>query len=341
VRSKVGENFLVMQPRPTPGRERSNAARWLWLLGLLLIAGALAVALSRAPDRPVASLLARWAPAPSGFIEVKGQRVHLRDVGPRSDVLPIVLLHGTASSLHTWEGWVAALSRSRRVVTFDLPGFGLTGPFAGRYDPHDYRGDTYARFVFDLLDELKIGRAVIGGNSLGGEIAWRAATLAPERFERLILVDAAGYALAPQDVPLGFRLAYVPLIGRISEHLLPRALVASSVHSVYGDPSRISETLVDRYFELTLREGNRRALGLRLQQLEPGAQADRIRSIRMPTLVLWGGRDRLIPLADARRFAAEIPGAQLVVFDDLGHVPHEEDPARTVTPVLAFLETRR
>ena len=328
-----------MQPRPTPGRVPSSRARWLWLLGLLLIASALAVALSRAPDRPVATLVARWAPAPSDFIEVKGQLVHLRDVGPRDDALPIVLLHGTSSSLHTWEGWAAALSRTRRVVTFDLPGFGLTGPFTGRYDPLDYRGDTYARFVLDLLDELKIGRAVIGGNSLGGEIAWRAVTLAPERFERLILVDAAGYALTPQDVPLGFRLAYVPLISRISEHLLPRALVASSVHSVYGDPSRISDALVDRYFELTLREGNRRALGLRLQQLEPGAQADRIRSIRMPTLVLWGGRDRLIPLADARRFAAEIPGARLVVFDDLGHVPHEEDPARTVTPVLAFLET--
>jgi pimeloyl-ACP methyl ester carboxylesterase len=337
----VSENFGVAQPNLNRSGEPSKNARWLRLLGLLLMASALAVALSRAPYRPVATLVARWAPPPSDFIEVKGQLVHVRDEGPRSDAPPLLLLHGTSSSLHTWEGWVATLRRTRRVVSFDLPGFGLTGPFAGRYDPDDYRGDTYARFVLDLMDALKIGRAVIAGNSLGGEVAWRAATLAPARFERLILVDAAGYALAPQDVPLGFRLAYVPLISRVSEHLLPRALVASSVHSVYGDPSRISDALVDRYFELTLREGNRHALGLRLQQLEPGAQAERIRTITMPTLILWGGRDRLIPTADGRRFAAEIRGAQLVVFDELGHVPHEEDPARTLPPVLAFLETTR
>ena len=106
---------------------------WLLrLVGLLLMATALAVALSRAPDRPVESLVARWAPAPSDFIEVQGQLVHLRDEGPRGDPVPIVLLHGTGASLHTWEGWAAALRPSRRVIRFDLPAFGLTGPFAGR-----------------------------------------------------------------------------------------------------------------------------------------------------------------------------------------------------------------
>jgi pimeloyl-ACP methyl ester carboxylesterase len=337
----VGENFDVAQPNLNRGRGSSTNARWLRLLGLLLMLTALAVALSRAPDRPVATLVARWAPPPSDFIEVRGQLVHLRDVGPRTDALPILLLHGTASSLHTWEGWVAVLRKTRRVVTFDLPGSGLTGPFGGQYDPADYRGDTYARFVLDLMDALQIRRAVIGGNSLGGEIAWRAATLAPERFERLILVDAAGYALAPQDVPLGFRLAYLPVVGRISEHLLPRALVASSLHSVYGDPTRISEALVDRYFELALREGNRRALGLRLRQMAPGAQAERIRAVTQPTLILWGARDRLIPPADAQRFAADIRGAKVAMFDTLGHVPQEEDPARSIEPVLEFLEIPR
>jgi pimeloyl-ACP methyl ester carboxylesterase len=309
----------------------------LRLVGLLLIASALAVALSRAPDRPVQSLVARWAPPPSDFLDLKGQLVHWRDEGPRNDPLPILLLHGTASSLHTWEGWVATLRKTRRVITFDLPGFGLTGPAAGTYPADDYRGDTSARFVLDLMDALKLGRVVIGGNSLGGEIAWRAAALAPERFERLILVDAAGYDFTPGRVPLGFLVARVPLLNRIGEHLLPRALVAHSVASVYGDPSRITDTLVDRHFELALREGNRRALGLRMQQLELGAQAERIKTLTLPTLILWGGRDRLIPPDNGRRFAADIRGSRLVVFDTLGHVPHEEDPALTLPPVLEFL----
>jgi pimeloyl-ACP methyl ester carboxylesterase len=309
----------------------------LRLFGVLLMLTAVAVALSRAPDRPVQTLVARWAPPPSEFIDVKGQLVHLRDEGPRGDPAPVVLLHGTGASLHTWQGWATQLRKTRRVISLDLPGFGLTGPFTGSYMADDYRGDTYARFVLDVMDALKIGRAAIAGNSLGGEIAWRIATLSPTRVERLILVSAAGYAFTPDSVPLGFRIAYVPLVNRLAEHLLPRPLVAHSVAQVYGDPSRVDDALVDRYFELTLREGNRRALGLRLQQLEHGAHAERIKSIALPTLILWGGRDRLIPPSNAHRFAADIRGSRLVVFDDLGHVPHEEDPARTLQAVQTFL----
>ena len=71
------------------------------------------------------TLVARWAPPPSDFIEVKGQIVHIRDEGPRDDALPILLIHGTSASLHTWEGWAKALKTQRRVISFDLPGFGL------------------------------------------------------------------------------------------------------------------------------------------------------------------------------------------------------------------------
>ncbi|NWG73897.1 MAG: alpha/beta hydrolase [Rubrivivax sp.] len=309
----------------------------LRVVGLLLILSAIAVALSRAPDRPVETLVARWAPPPSDFLDLDGQLVHLRYVGPRSDPVPVVLIHGTSASLHTWEGWVAALARERRVITFDLPGFGLTGPSASG----DYRGETYARFVLALLDRLQVGRAVVGGNSLGGEVAWRVAVMAPERVERLILVDAAGPAFERQSVPVGWVIASVPVLNRLMEHLLPRSMVAASVASVYGDPTRVGDELVDRYFELTLREGNRRALVQRLRQWRPGEGAERVATIAQPTLIVWGGRDRLIPPAVGRWFDEQIADSTLVVFDDLGHVPHEEDPARTVQPVLDFLAQRR
>lgn len=307
------------------------------LIGLLLILTAVALAVTREPDWPVQTLVARWAPPPSDFVEIKGQLLHLRDEGPRNDPVPIVLVHGTSASLHTWEGWVRALKGQRRIITFDLPGFGLTGPFAGQYTPDDYAGDTYARFVIDLMDALKIDRAVLGGNSLGGEVAWRTATLAPQRVAALVLVDAAGPAFTPLEVPIGFRLARVPLLNRISEWALPRELVEQSVRSVYGRPERVTPELVDRYFQLTLREGNRRALRLRMSGLVMGEGAERIASIVQPTLILWGGQDRLIPPATALQFKQQIAGSQLVVFNDLGHVPQEEDAARTVAPVKTFL----
>jgi pimeloyl-ACP methyl ester carboxylesterase len=307
------------------------------IAGVLLLLTAIALSFSRAPDRPVSTLVANWALPPSDFIEIKGQVVHVRDEGPREDPLPVVLIHGTSASLHTWEGWVKALKGQRRVITFDLPGFGLTGPFTGQYERGNYHGDAYAKFLLDLLDALKIDRAVLGGNSLGGEVAWRTAFLAPQRVAALVLVDAAGPPFVPESMPLGFRMARIPVLNRLSEFALPRALVEQGVKDVYGDPSKVTPTLVDRYFELTLREGNREALRQRMEHLVAGEQAERIATLKLPTLILWGGRDHLIPPAIGRQFQQAIAGSQLVVFDELGHVPQEEDPARSVVPVKAFL----
>lgn len=307
------------------------------LLGVALMFSALAIPLMRAPDRPVQTLVARWAPAPSDFLDLGGQLVHYRDEGPRDDPLPLVLVHGTSASLHTWEGWTRALRGQRRVISLDLPGFGLTGPYTGRYAGRPYGGDEDARFVLDLLDALKLRRFAIGGNSLGGEVAWRVATLAPERVDRLLLVDAAGYAFESESVPLGFLIARTPVVNTLFEHLLPRAVIVASLRNVYGDPARISDALVDRYYELTLRAGNRHALGERAAQRRPGADIERLRALKVPTLILWGGRDRLIPPAVGQRFAADIAGSRLQLFPALGHVPQEEDPAATVGPVREFL----
>jgi pimeloyl-ACP methyl ester carboxylesterase len=303
------------------------------LLAALVLLMALAVAASWQPDRPVAALEARWAGAASTFFDLKGQRIHLRDEGPREDPAPLLLIHGTSASLHTWDGWAAALRGQRRVIRFDLPGFGLTGPSVAS----DYSGTSYAQFTIDLADAMGLRRFVVGGNSLGGEVAWRTALLAPQRVAQLILVDAAGYPFTPESVPLGFRIARSPVAAWLSQWALPRSLVASSVRNVYGDPSKVSAELVDRYFELTLREGNRRALAQRMKQLDLGAGAAHIRDVKVPTLILWGGRDRLIPPDNARRFAADIAGSESVVFDSLGHVPHEEDPVASVAPVRRFL----
>ncbi|MCP5282301.1 MAG: alpha/beta hydrolase [Rhodoferax sp.] len=305
----------------------------LILAGLLFffVAGIVAV---WAPDRPLPELQARWAQPPSQFVAIDGLQVHLRDEGPRDDPAPIVLLHGTADSLHTWDGWAARLRGQRRVIRFDLPGFGLTGPHAA----DDYSIEAYVRFVAAVLAQLRLEHVVLGGNSLGGEIAWQTALALPQKVQQLILVDAAGYPAAPREVPLAFRLAGTPAALPLLERLLPRGLVLASLRSVYGDPSRVTPELVDRYYDMALRAGNRRALVQRLQAMAGGVDASaRIASLTLPTLVLWGAQDRLIPVAAAQRFSHDIAGATRVVFDGLGHLPQQEDPERTVSEVRRFL----
>jgi pimeloyl-ACP methyl ester carboxylesterase len=259
--------------------------------------------------------------------------VHLRDEGPADDPLPIILIHGTSASLHTWQGWAQALRARHRVISFDLPGFGLTGPSPGG----DYSMEANVRFMRSLLDLLGIERCVLAGNSLGGNIAWETAYAMPDRIEKLVLVDAGGYPLVSTSIPIGFRLARIPVLNRLTQSTLPRGLVESSLRSVYGDPAKVTPELVDLYFDMTLRQGNRQALVQRFGQAEPGGHASRIATLKLPTLILWGGRDRLIPPDNAEHFHRDIAGSRLIVFDDLGHVPHEEDPARTVAVLDDFL----
>ena len=256
----------------------------------LLLLGA-TVAVTWEPDRPLSQLKLRWAPPPSTFVQVQGMSVHLRDEGPRGDPLPIVLLHGTSSSLHTWDGWTEALSPKRRVIRFDLPGIGLTGPAPDA----DYRIERYVQFVVAMLDYLGVPNCILVGNSFGGQIAWETALTQPRR------------------------------------------VIESSLRNVYGDPDRVAPQLVQRYFELTLRPGNRRALAQRFAQAPAGIHPERIPALKTPTPILWGGRDRLLPPADADKFHRAIAGSRLIVFEQLGHVPQEEDPAATVAAAQQFI----
>lgn len=301
---------------------------------LVLLTVTAAVAWYWAPDRQVAELKPRWALAPSQFVAIDGMLVHLRDQGPRDDPAPIVLLHGTSASLHTWEGWVAVLQDKRRVISLDLPGFGLTGPFPDG----DYRMSHYSAFLANVLEQLQVPRAVVTGNSFGGQLAWQFALDHPQRVERLVLVDAAGYPRNATSMPIGFRLAQIPALAPVMANVLPRPMIEASIRKVYGDPDQVSDELIDRYYELTLRAGNRDALRQRFIQAEAGQSYTRISELKMPTLILWGGRDELIPPVNAERFKRDIKGSRLVLFDELGHVPQEEDPARTVAVLMGFLE---
>ena len=311
---------------------------FLRILGVLLLACFVFIAAgifaTWAPDRSVQQLSIKWAIQPSTFLPVNGMQVHLRDEGPRDDPLPIVLLHGTSASLHTWDGWVESLKGEHRVIRFDLPAFGLTGP----HPNNDYSIEAYVFFVRAVLDQLGVKEFVLTGNSLGGQIAWGTALAIPERVKKLVLIDSAGYPIRSTSVPIGFMVARTPGLRVLMEHVLPRGVVESSVRSVYGDPNRVKPELVDRYYDLTLRAGNREALAFRMDQSASGEEI-KIKSLKLPTLIMWGAKDQLIPLDNGNRFESDIKGSKLTIFGDLGHVPHEEDPLRTADTFKAFLKS--
>ena len=281
-------------------------------------------------------LKAKYANSDSKFIQIAGSTVHFKDVGLRNDSLPLVLIHGTGASLHTWEGWTKALINEKRIITLDLPAYGLTGPNS----KEDYSLELYVKVVDSLLLKLGIKKCIIGGNSLGGFVSWNYAIQYPSKVNKLILVDAAGYKLTSKSVPIAFKMAQWPFINSAFLYITPRIVIEKSLKNVYYDERKVTDELIDRYFELSLREGNRKAFITRMTKNKVFSEniSELVKTIPIPTLVLWGENDKLITLESAYKFHKDLPNDTLVILPRLGHTPMEEDPITTVNVVKDFLK---
>lgn len=282
------------------------------------------------PDRDRSALEVRYAARRADLREIDGTPLHVRDTGPRTAPV-LVLLHGLGSHLQTWDHWVVALERSYRVVRFDFPGHGLSGP-----DPSgDYRDPRTMRLLLALFDTLGIDKATLVGNSMGGRIAWSFAAAHPARVERLVLAAPDGFASPgfAYDKP-----AEVPAVLGAMRYVLPRALLRLNLEPAYADPRALTDSMTTRYHDLMLAPGNRGALLARMQQTMLTDPRPQLRTITAPTLLLWGEADAMIPVANAQDYLKAMPNARLVTIPEVGHLVFEEAPTRSLNALRAFLE---
>ncbi len=292
----------------------------------------------RTPDTNRAEMIAKYGGQAATFAEgAGGMRVHWRDEGCR-DCPAIVFLHGSNASLHVFEPMIRELAGEYRIITYDQPGHGLTGPHP--------RDDYSAAGMFEALNAVanaaRLDRFYLGGNSMGGWVSWRYALAYPDRVEGLILIDAAGAPLREGEsappLNLGFRLLRNPMLRPLISQITPRSLVEKSLQDTVYDPAIVDDRMVDRYWELLRFPGNRRASAVRaLSDREP-EYFDRITEIAAPALLLWGAEDKLIYASAATTFAERMPNAQIVVLENVGHLPMEEAPAASANAVRRFLE---
>ena len=303
------------------------------LSALLIVALLLGGGWLWTPDKSRVGLEAVYADAPSEFVEAAGLRLHVRQsgaLGAHTDAPVVILLHGFGSSLHTWEPWAQKLAATHRVIRLDLPGAGLTGA-----DPTgDYSDLRSVQILAALMDHLGIARATLVGHSMGGRLAWRFAAQQPARVDKLVLVAPDGFA-SP-----GFEYGKAPEVTapvRLMQYALPKALLRMSLAPAYADPVRMTEETVTRYHDMMLAPGVRTALIARMQQLVLQDPLPFLQRIQAPTLLLWGEKDAMIPLAHAQDYLRAIPNVKLVVIPGVGHLPHEETPADSLPAVQAFL----
>ena len=254
--------------------------------------------------------------------------VHYRDEGVGEIIL---LIHGTCSSLHTFDNWTRRLKKKYRVVRLDLPGFGLTGPTKNG----KYTMNTYMRFLKKFQDNLGIERCHYAGNSLGGWLAWEYALKYPKRVNKLILIAAAG-CFIDQRIPLPFIIARTPLINKVMQVMTPKTLVARFVREVFGDQDKVTEEVIDRYYDMVTRRGNREAF-VTLANTKYEIHFDRIKEIKHKTLIMWGAADTWVTVKNATAFDNELSDSKLIIYEGVGHIPMEEIPERSARDVMKFL----
>ena len=292
-------------------------------------------------DRPVEELIPLYANQDSKFMPILGMKVHYRDEGVQTDSVPLILLHGMSSSLNTWDSVVIGLKGQKRVISLDLPGFGLTGP-----SPENaYNFPYYSKFIDSFTTRLKIKRFILVGNSMGGAISWNYALHNPKGLAKMVLIDAAGYPKKGESGSLGFTIASTPVINNLLLYATPKFVVRKSLETVYFDQSRVTDAQVERFHDVAIREGNREAALQIFKGSFTGSSkrflnsnVPKIKDIKTPTLILWGDKDNLIGVNNVENFLNDIKGSKAEIYKNVGHVPMEEVPGKVAQSIKTFLK---
>ena len=313
--------------------------KWVWRgLGVVVALLVIAFLVFRVPDTDGGEMWKKYGTAPSQAVELSDRTtVHLRDEGPR-DAPVIMLLHGSNADLMTWQKWAETLREDYRVIRYDQRGHGLTGPSPDG----DYSHAAFVADVERVAQALDLETFTLVGNSMGGAIAMGYAMEHPERLDALVLVDAGGADIEREGSGnLAFTLARIPVINTLAFQVMPRSIVERSLSQSVTNQAIVTPEAVDRYWELARYPGNREAtmkrFGLGWTVFDKGEVA----KVEVPTLVMWGKEDALIPYEAGEWYAATLPRATLVAYDGIGHIPMEEAAERSVADLSAWLAAAR
>ena len=282
------------------------------------------------PDKSKAELEKIYGSPKTAYVSALGVNIHYQDTGPSKNQIPILFLHGFGSSLQTWDYWSEALSSEYRVVSLDLPGFGLTGE-----DPSGIYTDQRSVEVLEaFLKELQIPKVVLVGNSMGGKFAWQFAARYPDQVAKLVLISPDGYASPGMEYG---KKTEVPAIAELYRYFFSKTFLAMNLEPAYANPKTLNDTLVNRYYDLMLAPGVRGAILARMQQTVLQEPIPSLVTIKVPTLLLWGEKDAFIPIANSNDYLKVMPNAKRVSLPNIGHLPQEEQPTIGLAALKEFL----
>jgi pimeloyl-ACP methyl ester carboxylesterase len=270
------------------------------------------------------------------FVEVNGVNVHYKTYGQGEPTF--ILLHGFGASLFSWREVTGPLSKYGTVIAYDRPAFGLTERPMQWEGENPYSQQSQVNLVIGLMDALNIEKAILIGNSAGGTISMLAALQYPERVQALILVDPAVYAGG--GAPSWVRpILKTPQMNHLGP-LIARQLQAQGnefLKTAWHDPSKITPDIFEGYQKPLRVENWDKALWFLTVASQESGLAKRLDELTLPTLVITGDDDRIVPTEQSLRLADALPNADLHVIAQSGHLSHEEQPVAFMQAVTEFL----
>lgn len=298
----------------------------LLLIALIVLAGIVLWA----PDKSRVELENVYGSPKNSYILALGVKLHYQDTGRSQNPTPILFLHGFGSSLQTWDSWAKDLSSEYRVISIDLPGFGLTGE-----DPSGIYTDQRSVEVLEaFLKELQVPKVVIVGNSMGGKLAWQFAAQYPDQVSKLVLISPDGYA--SPEIEFG-KKTEIPAIANLYRYFFSKPFLVMNLEPAYANPKALNEGLINRYYDMMLAPGVRGAILARMQQTVLQDPAPSLMKVQAPTLLMWGEKDAFIPISNSEDYLKVMPNVKRVTLPNIGHLPQEEQDRVGLQALKEFL----
>lgn len=282
------------------------------------------------PDKSKSELEKIYSSPKNAYINALEVNIHYQDTGPSKNPIPILFLHGFGASLQTWDTWSQSLSNEYRVISVDLPGFGLTGE-----DPSGIYTDERSVEVLEaFLKALQISKVVLVGNSMGGKFAWQFTARYPNQVAKLVLISPDGYA--SPGIEYG-KKPEIPAIAQLYRYFFSKTFLAMNLEPAYANPKTLNDDLVNRYYDLMLAPGVRGAILARMQQTVLKDPVPSLANIQVPTLLIWGEKDAFIPISNSNDYLKVMPNVKRVSLPNIGHLPQEEQPTIGLAALKEFL----
>lgn len=298
----------------------------LLLMALIVLAGIV----FWTPDKSRTELENVYGSSKNSYLTALGVKIYYQDTGPAKNPIPILFLHGFGSSSHTWDVWAKDLSSEYRVISVDLPGFGLTGE-----DPSGIYTDQRSVEVIEaFLKELQIPKVVLVGNSMGGKFAWQFAAQYPDQVSKLVLISPDGYA--SPGIEYGKKTG-IPAIANLYRYFFSKSFLVMNLEPAYANPKSLNDDLVNRYHDLMLAPGVRGAILARMQQTVLQDPVPFLSKIQTPTLLMWGEKDAFIPVSNSEDYLKVMPNVTRVILPNIGHLPQEEQARVGLQTLKEFL----